>query len=179
MNIIPLPIPGAFKIEYEKKEDDRGFFQRVYCENFFEKTGLPTNWVNTNTCFNKLKKTTRGLHYQSSPFEEDKLVTCLDGALFDVFVDMRPLSKTYLQWFGIELSKENNTGLIIPKGCAHGYQTLTDNTLIMYQVSQFYHPTHEQGVRWNDPYIGIKWPYTSDIIISHKDSEWPLLKKGS
>lgn len=172
MDIQALPPLGAFLITTTKTVDCRGFFQRTYCQKTFAQHGITQTWVNTNISFNKIKKTTRGLHYQSAPFEEDKLITCLQGSLFDVMVDMRPTSPSYLQWFGIELSESNNKTLLIPKGYAHGYQTLADNTLMMYQVSNFYTPQHEYGALWNDPLISINWPHTSDIIISVKDQNW-------
>lgn len=165
-------IQGAYVIEIEKIQDDRGFFGRAFCEKEFDDHEQDFTPVQANIGVNKKKYTLRGLHYQISPHGEKKLVRCVRGSIFDVIVDLRPDSPTYKQWFGIELTSKNYKQLYIPEGCAHGYQTLEDNTEIFYLVSEYYHPEAERGIRWNDPAFGIKWKETEDIVISEKDRQW-------
>lgn len=166
-------IKGAFIIEPERMEDHRGFFARVWCKNEFELHGLNPNFVQINLSFNESRGTIRGLHYQIAPQEEAKLFRCTKGATFDVIVDLRSDSTTYMDWVGVELTADNRKMLYVPENCAHGYQTLTDNTEIFYQVSQIYAPKSERGVRWDDSTLGIEWPETENIIISEKDRNWP------
>jgi dTDP-4-dehydrorhamnose 3,5-epimerase len=168
-------LPGAYVIEPERIEDGRGFFARAWCQKEFEEIGLETTFVQCNLSFNLRRGTLRGLHYQKHPYEEVKLVRCTKGEIFDVIIDLAPNSNTYLQWFGIQLSAANHLMLYVPKQYAHGYQTLCDESEVFYQVSQFYAPNAESGLRWNDPKLAIRWPITSDIIISEKDDEWPFL----
>jgi dTDP-4-dehydrorhamnose 3,5-epimerase len=123
--------------------------------------------------FNPTKGTLRGMHYQAAPYAEAKIVRCTQGALYDVIIDLRPHSPTYMQWLGVELTADNRTMLYVPEGFAHGYQTLTDDTEAFYQMSQFYHPEAARGVRWNDPVFGIAWPAVSHRLISTKDESWP------
>ncbi len=163
-------IEGSFIISQEPISDNRGFFARAFCAHEFKNAGIATKFVQSNVSYNHNAKTVRGLHFQHKPYEEDKLVSCLRGSIFDVIVDLRPKSSTYLQWFGVELTEKNGKSLYIPKGCAHGYQTLTDNTMIHYQVSQFYTPKSEDSLAWNDPMLAIEWPYKEHVIISEKDS---------
>lgn len=170
-------LAGAYIVEMEKLEDSRGFFARAWCQKEFVAEGLVSNFVQCNVSNNIQRNTLRGMHYQASPFGEVKLVRCTKGAIFDVIIDLRSESKTYLKWFGIELTSENHRMLYVPENFAHGYLTLTDNTEIFYQVSQFYTPSHERGVRWNDPLFGIDWPNKKDIVISEKDSTWPDFDK--
>ena len=165
-------LKGAFIIELEKREDDRGFFARSWCKKEFEEHGLTTNMVQSNIAFSKRKGTLRGLHYQGAPYGEEKVVRCTRGSLYDVLVDLRPGSTTYRQWIGVELTPDNNKMVYIPEGFAHGYQTLEDNTEVTYQVSQFYFPDFERGLRYDDPAIGIDWPLIVKII-SEKDKGWP------
>ena len=169
-------LKGAFVVELEKIEDSRGFFARAWCRNEFEKNRLNALIVQCNMSFNKIKGTLRGMHFQREPKEETKFVRCTRGSIYDVIIDLRPHSSTYLQWFGIELTEENGRMLYIPENFAHGYQTLTDNASVFYQVSQFYSPESEWGVRWNDPLFGIEWPIDDDVIISEKDASWPDYK---
>jgi dTDP-4-dehydrorhamnose 3,5-epimerase len=166
-------LKGAFIIELEKIKDERGFFARSWCANEFKSRGLDSFFVQSNISFNKKKDTIRGMHYQIAPFEETKLIRCNKGAIYDVIIDLRPDSATYKQWIAVELTEYNYRILYVPKGFAHGYQTLVDNTEVFYQVSQFYSPEHERGIRWNDPAFNIKWQGTGEKIISEKDRNWP------
>jgi dTDP-4-dehydrorhamnose 3,5-epimerase len=163
---------GAFIIEPERREDDRGFFARTWCQQEFRARGLSTRLVQCNISFNRNKGTLRGMHYQAAPFEEAKLVRCTGGAIYDVIVDLRPQSGTYKQWIAVELSSENRTMLYIPEGFAHGFQTLVDHTEVFYQMSEFYAPAFARGVRWNDPAFGIQWPPDNQII-SSRDQQYP------
>lgn len=168
-------LEGAYLIEPELREDERGFFARVFCVDEFAEHGLCTQWKQANIAYNKFKGITRGMHYQHSPNAEVKLVRCTRGAVFDAMIDMRPSSVTYRQWFGAELSESNQTMLYIPEGFAHGYQVLEDNSELHYMVSALYAPESEAGVRWNDPAVNIKWPLTDAVQLSEKDEQWQLL----
>jgi dTDP-4-dehydrorhamnose 3,5-epimerase len=165
-------IPGSWIIELEKFEDERGFFARAWCKNEFEARGLSQEWVQANLALSKKKGTLRGLHYQVAPYEEVKLMRCINGAIFDVIIDLRPDSPTYKQWLGVELTAINHRMLYIPENCAHGYQALTENAEVFYQVSQFYAPEAERGVRYDDPTFGVEWPLKVQMI-SDKDRSWP------
>jgi len=176
MHFQPTPLDGAFVIEPDLREDDRGFFARVLCVNEFAEKGLCTNWLQANMAFTKYKGTTRGLHYQHEPNAETKLARCTRGSVFDVIIDMRSSSATYQQWFGVELSESNRKMLYVPEGFAHGYQVLQDNSELHYMVSALYAPESEAGVRWDDPSVGIQWPITDDVQLSDKDLEWSLLQ---
>ena len=166
-------ILGAYIIELEKIGDERGFFARAWCQKEFREHDLVTQFVQCNLSFNKRGNTLRGMHYQSAPLEEVKLVRCTRGAIFDVIIDLRPESSTFLKWIGVELTSDNYNMLYIPEGFAHGYLTLTEEAEVFYQVSQFYSPGHERGVRWNDPVFKIDWPIDGDLVISEKDNNWP------
>jgi dTDP-4-dehydrorhamnose 3,5-epimerase len=168
-----LGIHGVFTIEIEKKTDDRGFFARTWCRKEFEKQHLDSRIVQINMSFNEKKGTLRGMHYQAAPYEEVKIIRCIRGAIYDVIVDLRVHSPTHKKWFGVELTKDNYNMLYVPEGFAHGFQTLKDNTEVFYQVSQYYSPEHERGVRWNDSAFNIKWPEVQNRIISQKDMDWP------
>jgi dTDP-4-dehydrorhamnose 3,5-epimerase len=169
-------LKGAYIIEPQRLEDQRGFFARTFCQKEFEKQGLSACIVQSNLSFNKKTATLRGMHYQADPHQEAKIVSCVKGAMYDVIIDLRPNSSTYLQWLAIELSDSNNKMLYIPKGFAHGFQTLTDNTAVLYQMSEFYHPESARGVRWNDPIFGIKWPLPNPVI-SDKDMHFEDFKR--
>ena len=169
----PTGIDGAFVIELKKIQDDRGYFARTFCQKEFQAHGLCTFLVQANTAFTQRKGTVRGMHYQAAPYAEAKLVRCIRGAAFDVMLDLRPGSKSYCQWFGVELTSDNHRMLYIPEGFAHGYQTLQDDTELFYLVSQFYTPQAEQGVRWNDARFNISWPIVADAMLSDKDRTWP------
>jgi dTDP-4-dehydrorhamnose 3,5-epimerase len=166
-------LPGAYTIELEPIHDNRGFFSRVMCKREFDAHNLTTGFVQANITFSPEKGTLRGMHYQIRPHKEVKLVHCPRGAIYDIIVDMRPDSPTYLEWIAVELTAENRKMIYIPGGFAHGYQTLVDNTEVFYQVAQFYAPKFERGFRWDDPAFQIEWPETSHLILSEKDRAWP------
>ncbi|MDZ7263418.1 MAG: dTDP-4-dehydrorhamnose 3,5-epimerase [candidate division KSB1 bacterium] len=166
-------LPGVFIIELEPIIDERGFFARAWCHNEAIAHGLQVNFVQNNVSYNIRKGTIRGLHQQISPFEETKLVRCIRGGIYDVVLDLRPESPAYKKWLGVELSAEKRNAIYIPPGMAHGYQTLTDNAEVFYQVSQVYAPNYERGIRWNDPAFGIEWPL-QPTVISEKDRSYRL-----
>ena len=172
MKFFETKLKGAFIITPDLIEDERGFFARTFCRREFKEQGLNTNLVQCNISFNRTKGTLRGMHYQSKPHAEVKLVRCTAGAIYDVIIDLRPESRTIGQWFGAELSENNHQLIYIPEGFAHGYQTLAEHTEVYYQVSDFYHPTSEHGVRWNDPAFGIEWPLPVSVV-SKKDESYP------
>jgi len=172
MKFIETKLQGAFIIRPDLIEDERGFFARTFCRREFEEHGLNTNLVQCNISFNKQKGTLRGMHYQVPPHAEAKLVRCTAGAIYDVIIDLRAASSTFKQWFAVELTAENHQLLYVPEGFAHGYQTLRPDTEILYQVSEFYHPQSEEGVRWNDPAFGIVWPLPATAM-SGKDASHP------
>lgn len=166
-------LKGAYVIESEKVEDERGFFTYSYCQKEFLEHGIKLDIVQCNVSFNKAKGTLRGMHFQSSPFEQAKLVSCTRGRIYDVIIDLRKGSVTYCKSFAAELNEKNYKMLYIPKGFAHGYQTLEDDSVVFYQMSEFYHPECARGVRWDDPLFSIKWPL--DVrVISEKDKKQRL-----
>jgi dTDP-4-dehydrorhamnose 3,5-epimerase len=164
-----IPLKGAYTIDIEPIEDERGWFSRSFCKNEFEKYGLHTEYPQHNISFNARKGTTRGLHYQQEPYGEVKIVRCIQGKIFDVIVDMRENSETYLHWFSVELSENNERMLYIPKNFAHGFQTLTDNAKVSYLMGEYYQKGLESGIRWDDKKLAIPWPICEDIVISEKD----------
>jgi dTDP-4-dehydrorhamnose 3,5-epimerase len=166
------PLRDAMIVTPEIRFDDRGGFARSYCAREFTAAGLDPVVVQSNISYNHLKGTLRGMHFQRPPAAESKLVRCTKGSIFDCIIDLRPESETYLKYFGLELTDRNHLALFVPKGFAHGYVTLTDDTEITYQVSEFYTPGLESGIRWNDPLFGIEWP-TEILQISPKDAVWP------
>lgn len=172
MIFLETEIKGVYVILPERMEDERGFFARTWCHREFQAAGLNTAWVQDNLSFSKRKGTLRGLHYQAEPHGEIKLVRCTMGSIYDVVVDLRRNSSTFRQWLVIELSAENRKMLYIPRGIAHGYQTLTDHTEVFYLMSEFYHPDSARGVRWDDPAFGIQWP-KGDRILSERDRAFP------
>jgi dTDP-4-dehydrorhamnose 3,5-epimerase len=172
MLFLETKLNGAFTIDVQRIEDSRGFFARAFCKREFEQRGLNPAIVQCNVSFNPQKGTLRGMHYQQEPFREVKVVRCIAGAIFDAIVDLRPDSSTYRQWTGVELSAQNGRSLYVPEGFAHGYLTLTENTEVFYQVSEFYSPGYERGIRWNDPAFRIQWPI-EPLIISPKDASHP------
>ncbi len=165
-------LSGLYLIDSEKHEDFRGHFTRTFCEKEFSAHGLSTHIAQCSVSFNRRKGTLRGMHYQVAPFEEVKLVRCSRGAILDIAIDLRPASPTFKQHFAAELSETNGKMLYIPIGFAHGFQTLTDNAEISYQMSQFYSPDHARGVRWNDPAFAISWPPDERTILE-RDRNYP------
>lgn len=163
---------GAFIIELERLGDERGFFARTFCQEEFEDHGLNPKIAQCNTSFSHRKGTLRGLHYQIAPHEEAKLVRCIKGAIYDVIIDLRPSSPTFKQWLAVDLNGENGNMLFIPEGFAHGFQTLEDNTEVLYQMSESYNPEWARGVRWNDPAFKIEWRIANPII-SARDQQYP------
>ena len=174
MNFHTTTLEGAYTIDLEKRGDDRGFFARFFCANEFAETGLVSAFVQVNNSLTGKKGTLRGLHYQLPPAAEVKVVRCIRGALWDVIVDIREGSPTFGHWYGAELTAENRRMMYVPKGFAHAFITLEDNTEALYLVSEFYSPENERGVRWNDPKVGIEWPIEPSEI-SEKDGKWPDL----
>ena len=165
---------GAFVLDIIQLEDERGFFGRAWCKREMEENGLSGNIVQSSVSFNKTRGTLRGLHFQKPPFEETKLVRCTKGAIYDVIVDLRKDSSTYLKWFGIELSEKSYKMLYIPKNFAHGFITLEDNSEVFYQMSDFYVPGSADGLRWNDPLLNINWP-DQVVVISERDNNYPYI----
>ena len=175
MRFTETRLKGAFIIEPERLEDERGFFARTFCQKEFEAHGLNPRMVQCNISYNKHKGTLRGMHYQAAPMAEAKLVRCTRGAIYDVIIDLRPESPTYCQWLAEELNAENSKMIYIPEGFAHGFQTLENDTEVFYQMSEFYSPEHARGLRWDDPAFGIEWPLTGKII-SESDMSYQFLR---
>jgi dTDP-4-dehydrorhamnose 3,5-epimerase len=177
MKFKELKVKGSYKIDLEKSEDTRGFFSRVFCKKEFKKKKIRLErFVQFNTSVSKKKGTLRGLHYQSRPWQEDKLIRCINGEVFNVVVDLRKKSKTYLKWDFVILNNINRSMMLVPKGCANGHITIKDNSEIIYFCSQFYKPEYERGIRFDDKIIDIKWPARIKNI-SFKDLNWPNYKK--
>jgi dTDP-4-dehydrorhamnose 3,5-epimerase len=165
-------IRGAWLIEPERLEDERGFFARIWDPHEFTERGLNPGLAQCSISYNHARGTLRGLHYQAAPHEEAKLVRCTAGAIFDVAVDLRPNSSSFRGWFGVELSAENRLALYVTEGCAHGFLTLADDSEVHYQISQGYEPDAARGVRWNDPAFAIKWP-GEVVVINERDRCYP------
>jgi dTDP-4-dehydrorhamnose 3,5-epimerase len=174
MKFTATKLAGAFIVDLELHEDSRGFFARTFCAHEFKEHGLVDHFVQCSASLSRKKGTLRGLHFQQPPDWEVKLVRCTAGAIYDVIVDLRSESPTYLQHIGVELSQENHRALYVPKMFAHGLQSLADNSEVFYQISEFYKPTGSGGLRFDDPRLGIKWPLAIEAI-SDKDAAWPLL----
>jgi dTDP-4-dehydrorhamnose 3,5-epimerase len=169
-------LKGAYLINLKRLEDERGFFARTFCQQEFKEYGLNSEIAQTNISYNKKRGTLRGLHMQLPPHEESKLIKCNRGAIYDIIVDLRKNSKTFLRWIGAELTSENHQMIYVPEGFAHGFITLEDNTEVNYQMNQFYAPGYEKGYRWNDPAFDIVWPI-EPVVIAEKDKNFPLLEK--
>jgi dTDP-4-dehydrorhamnose 3,5-epimerase len=172
MKFIETPLKGAYLIELEKRGDNRGFFARFFCENEFSQQGLVNRFVQINNSLTAKKGTLRGMHYQLQPDAEVKVVRCIKGALYDAILDLRPDSPTFGKSFGAELNEENRTMMYVPKGFAHGFVTLADDTEALYLVSSFYAPSLEKGIRYNDPRFAMNWP-VMPTEVSEKDGQWP------
>jgi dTDP-4-dehydrorhamnose 3,5-epimerase len=171
MIFIPTRLTGAYIIEMQPLEDERGFFVRSFCQREFESHGLSPRIAQCNVSYNKKKGTLRGMHYQAKPNEEAKLVRCTRGAIYDVIIDLRPASPTFMQWVAVELTAGNRKMLYIPEDFAHGFQTLEDDTEVFYQMSEFYVPECARGVRWDDPAFSVQWP-DADRNISKRDQNF-------
>jgi dTDP-4-dehydrorhamnose 3,5-epimerase len=169
------PLAGAYTIEMDRLEDERGFFARSYCAAEFAALGLAAAMPQSSISFNARRGTLRGLHYQAAPHAEAKLVRCTAGAIYDVIVDLRPGSATARRWFGLELSAANRRSLYVPEGFAHGFQTLSDATEVLYMISVPYVPGFERGIRWDDPAVGVAWP-APPTLLSARDAAYPLLE---
>jgi dTDP-4-dehydrorhamnose 3,5-epimerase len=176
MKFTPTKIAGVWILEPERHEDDRGWFARTWCAQEFREHGLVAEFTQCSMSFNRRKGTLRGMHWQVAPHEEAKLVRCTRGSMFDVALDLRPSSPTFRQWVGAELTAENGQALFIPEGCAHGFQTLADDTEVFYQIAGEYHPASGRGVRWNDPAFRIAWPL-AEPLLSLRDRAFPLEAK--
>ena len=172
MRFNETPLKSAFTIELEPTGDERGFFSRLFCVKEFAQHGIDPTVVQANDSRSALKGTLRGLHYQLAPMEETKLVRCIEGSIFDVIIDLRPSSETFKQWFGAELSASNRRMMFVPKGFAHGFITLADNSEVIYLVSQYYSKELERGLRWNDPAFNIQWPI-APTVVSERDNNHP------
>jgi dTDP-4-dehydrorhamnose 3,5-epimerase len=170
----PTPLAGLLVIDLERREDERGFFARSFCQDEFASHGLNARVVQCNVSFNARQGTLRGMHYQAPPHEEAKVVRCTRGAIWDVAVDLREHSATRWRWHGVELTADNRRALYVPEGFAHGFQTLTDDSEVLYQMSESYHADLARGVRWDDPRFGIRWPLPAPIL-SERDRTYPLL----
>jgi dTDP-4-dehydrorhamnose 3,5-epimerase len=172
MLFTPTELVGAFVIDVQRIEDNRGFFARTWAIDEFESRSLVSQVVQMNLSYNRTKGTLRGMHFRHAPYAETKLVRCVRGAIIDIIIDIRPESPSYKRWISVELTAENRRAIYVPEGFAHGFQTLVDDVEVMYQVSQTYVPSAEGGVRYNDPAFGISWPLTPTQI-SPKDTQWP------
>lgn len=171
MTLRELGVPGVYAIEPALMDDERGFFARTFSADDFTRHGLETRIAECSIAFNTAAHTLRGLHYQTPPYEEAKVVRCTQGSVFDVVVDLRRGSPTRLHWCSIELTSENRLGLYVPPGCAHGYLTLEPETELYYQISQRYAPQAAAGARWDDPLLGIEWP-AAPAVISERDASY-------
>lgn len=165
----------VYIISLEPICDNRGYFMRTFCKKEFKKHGINFNVCQISRSFNIKKSTLRGVHFQDTPYEENKFIQVLRGEIFDVVVDLRKNSITFGEWIGERLSEKNKKGFYIPKGFGHGFQTLTDNCELEYLMDKPHHPTHAKGIRWDDPFLKIKWPLKNPTI-SENDKNWPLFK---
>ncbi len=173
MIIEPTAIDGLYTIDPERHTDDRGYFARAWCVNELADEGLTAGFVQSSISYNAKANTLRGMHYQTEPYGETKLIRCEQGAIHDVILDMREDSDTYLEWEAFELTPANGRQLYAAPGLAHGFQTLVDETVVGYQIDTFYQPDHATGVRWDDPAFKIEWPDAAELIMSDKDRAWP------
>jgi dTDP-4-dehydrorhamnose 3,5-epimerase len=164
---------GAFVIDLERREDERGFFARTFCAEEFGDHNLETSLVQANMSWNPRQGTLRGMHFQHAPHAEVKVIRATRGAIYDVIIDLRKGSPTFKQWIGVELTAENRRALYVPEGFAHGFQTLVPDCEVHYLVTEFYTPSAEDGVRWNDPAFAIEWPDPEHAFVSPKDAAWP------
>jgi dTDP-4-dehydrorhamnose 3,5-epimerase len=175
VNFRALPLPGAFVLEQTPAKDERGHFARLYCAREYEEHGLNPRVVQSSLSSNLVRGTLRGMHYQAAPHEEAKTIRCIRGAVFDVIVDLRAGSPTRLKWYGLELRAHSELGLYVPPGFAHGFITLEDESILEYQISDFYVPQGARGIRYDDPQVGIAWPF-APTVISERDRNLPLVE---
>lgn len=173
ITFVETGLGGAFLVVPERFDDERGFLARSFSQRDFEARGANPRVAECNISFNAKRHTVRGMHFQSAPRAQAKLVRCTAGAVYDVIIDLRPDSPTYTRWYGAELTAENRHMLYIPEGFAHGFQTLADASEVFYQISEFYAPETAGGVRWDDPAFGIQWPETRQVVINERDSTYP------
>ena len=176
MKFIPTILNGSFTIQLDPINDERGWFARYFCKKEFSTIGHNKEWVQMNHSFSIKKGTLRGMHFQKPPYSEIKLVRCIQGSVFDVIIDLRKDSPTFLKWFGTELSAENKLMMYIPEGFAHGFQTLEDNSGLLYMHTAYYSPEAEDGLRYNDPQVNISWPIEISEI-SMRDTNHDILEK--
>jgi dTDP-4-dehydrorhamnose 3,5-epimerase len=177
MEFSPTHIAGLYTISVKKLIDERGVFARTYCKNEFKAIGFGKEFVQFNHSLNKRKGTLRGMHFQQPPFAETKLIRCVQGTVYDVAIDLRKGSPTFLQAFGVELSEENMLSVLIPEGFAHGFQTLEDNSALIYHHTEFYTAQADAGIRFDDPALGLQWPLPP-IAVSEKDKNYTLIDKN-
>lgn len=177
MTFSPTPLKGSYVIDLTPFSDERGWFARTYCENEFKEIGHIAKWVQMNHSYTAKKGTIRGMHFQESPYREIKMVRCIRGKVFDVIIDIRKNSPTFLQWFGLELSAGAMNMLYIPAGFAHGFQTLNDDCELIYHHSEFYTPGAEGGIKYNDPAVDIRWPIGVSFI-SERDLNHSVLNEN-
>ncbi len=170
-------LKDAYLIELEKLGDERGFFARSYCKKEFQEQGIDHAIVQSNISYNKFRHTLRGMHYQAEPHGEAKLIRCSKGGIYDVIIDVCPDSPTFKRWISIELNEENGRMLYVPKGFAHGFLTLENDTEVIYEVSEYYTPGAEEGIMYDDPVFDIPWPAEAEVI-SEKDQQWPAFEEG-
>jgi dTDP-4-dehydrorhamnose 3,5-epimerase len=173
VKFVPTELEGAYVLELEPREDERGSFARTWCRDELAEHDLVNELAQCSISRNTRAGTLRGMHFQQSPHEEAKLVRCTRGAIFDVIIDLRPSSPTHAKWIGVELEAERGTAVFVPKGFAHGFQTLVDGAEVLYMISDPYAPEAASGVRWDDSAFAIRWPYASDRTISERDLAWP------
>lgn len=176
MDIQPTSLSGVFLIDSTKRGDPRGYLVRTYCAEAFRKAGLNTNWLQSSVTCSPAVGTLRGMHFQSAPYGEIKLIRCITGRVWDCLVDIRPDSPTFGKWEAFELSEDNNHALYVPESIAHGFLTLTPDVRLHYSMSAVYSAPHARGIRWNDPQLAIPWP-GKPTVIAEKDSSWPLLSE--
>jgi dTDP-4-dehydrorhamnose 3,5-epimerase len=166
-------IPGAWILDIEPMRDERGFFARTWCRDELTRRGLRAELVQCSVSYNARRGTLRGMHFQVAPHAETKIVSCLRGSIYDVLLDLRRESPTYCQWIAVELTEQSFRAVYIPEGVAHGFQTLTDDAVVSYQMSEMHSPGHAHGVRWSDPAFAIEWPETTERILSPRDRAYP------
>jgi dTDP-4-dehydrorhamnose 3,5-epimerase len=179
VKFVETDLQGAYVIEIEPHEDERGFFARTFCLDEFKRHGIDFSCAQCNISYNKEKGTLRGMHYQCAPHEEAKIVSCTRGSIYDVIIDIRPGSPTFKKWVAKELSLQNHSMVFIPKGFAHGFQTLTGDTEIQYMMSEYYHPECARGVKFDDTEIAIQWPDSGQRILGEQDRNLPCWNKMS